>query len=146
MTSLVLGAAGLFVLRSDMDAPMAGFILTFALDLSSQIFWLLDRVVDLEEHMVSVERIAEGTPPDTVDDHPQPLTESLMNAVLVAHIRPEATGEEGYTVPEDWPQTGEIVCQDLAVRYDSDLPLVLQGVSFTAQVSREYRLQGPRHD
>ena len=43
---------------------MAGFILTFALDLSSQIFWLLDRAVDLEEHMVSVERIAEGTPPE----------------------------------------------------------------------------------
>ncbi|KAG7528989.1 hypothetical protein FFLO_05847 [Filobasidium floriforme] len=110
MTSLVLGASGLFVLRSDMDAPMAGFILTFALDLSSQIFWLLDRVVDLEDHMVSVERIAE-----------------------VAQIRPEATGEEGYTVPEDWPQTGEIVCQDLAARYGSDLPLVLQGVSFTAK-------------
>jgi hypothetical protein len=58
-----------------------------------------------------------------------------MSAMLVAHIRPEATGEEGYTVPQDWPQKGEIVCQKLAVRYASDLPLVLQGVSFTAKVS-----------
>lgn len=72
LTSLILGASGIFVLRSDMDAPMAGFILTFALDLSSQIFWLLDRVVDLEEHMVSVERIAEGTPPDTLTIIPSP--------------------------------------------------------------------------
>jgi ABC-type multidrug transport system fused ATPase/permease subunit len=62
-----------------------------------------------------------------------------MSAVLVAHIRPEATGEESYTVPEDWPQTGEIECQNLAVRYASDLPLVLQGVSFIAKVSEQYR-------
>jgi hypothetical protein len=62
MTSLILGASGLFLLRSDLDAAMAGFLLTFALDLSSQIFWLLDRVVNLERHMVSVERIAEGMP------------------------------------------------------------------------------------
>jgi hypothetical protein len=61
-TSLILGASGFFLLGTDLDAPMAGFILTFALDLSSQIFWLLDRVVNLEEQMVSVERIAESKP------------------------------------------------------------------------------------
>jgi hypothetical protein len=61
-TSLVLGGSGFFLLRSNLDAPMAGFILTFALDLSSQIFWLLDRIVNLEEQMVSVERIAESKP------------------------------------------------------------------------------------
>lgn len=58
-----------------------------------------------------------------------------MSAIIVAQIRPEATGEEGHTVPEAWPRTGEIVCQDLTACYASDLPLVLQGVSFTAKVS-----------
>lgn len=59
-TSLILGASGFFLLGSNLSAPAAGFVLTFALDLSGQIFWLLDRVVNFEEQMVSVERIAES--------------------------------------------------------------------------------------
>ena len=59
-TSLILGASGFFLLGSKLSAPAAGFVLTFALDLSGQIFWLLDRVVNFEEQMVSVERIAES--------------------------------------------------------------------------------------
>lgn len=53
----------------------------------------------------------------------------------VTNIPPEAQGEEDFSVPEDWPHAGEIVCEQLAVRYASDLPLVLQGVSFAAKVS-----------
>ena len=60
LTSLVLVASGFFLLSTNYDASTAGFVLTFALDLSSQMFWLLDRFVNLEEHMVAVERIAEG--------------------------------------------------------------------------------------
>ena len=32
--------------------------------------------------------------------------------------------------PEDWPSEGEVVVEDLSLRYRPDLPRVLDGVSF----------------
>jgi hypothetical protein len=61
ISSLLLGATGLFLLSSNLSASTAGFTLAFAVDLSLQLFWLLDRIVNLEEQMVSVERMNEST-------------------------------------------------------------------------------------
>jgi hypothetical protein len=60
ITSLLLGTTGFFLLGSNLSASTAGFTLAFAVDLSMQVFWLLDRVVNLEEQMVSVERMNES--------------------------------------------------------------------------------------
>jgi energy-converting hydrogenase A subunit M len=62
LSSILLGATGLLLLHSDASAARAGFVLSFGLDISLQLFWLLDRVVNFEENMVSVERIAESEP------------------------------------------------------------------------------------
>jgi ABC-type multidrug transport system fused ATPase/permease subunit len=60
------------------------------------------------------------------------LTRSIR---VVAELTPEDEGQEDLQVPADWPRTGTVSVQNLAVRYDPDLPFVLNDVSFSLQVS-----------
>lgn len=107
LSSVILGATGYFLLLSDMTAAQAGFILSFGLDASLQLFWLLEQLVTFEEQMVAVERVAE-----------------------ITQITPEDVGEQDLQISEDWPRSGSVVAKDVYVQYAPDLPTVLHGVSF----------------
>lgn len=45
-------------------------------------------------------------------------------------------------LPNDWPRSGGLVIQDLAVRYASDLPKVLEGVSLEVAPGSKVALVG----
>lgn len=92
-------------LLPDIDAALAGFVLSFGFQFSSAMFTAIRTFADVELSMNSAERIVE---------YIQTPTESLV----------------GDDVPASWPTKGEIVVKDLKARYDENLPLVLKGLSF----------------
>jgi ABC-type multidrug transport system fused ATPase/permease subunit len=97
-------AASVILLRG-IDASLAGFAISFALEYSSVAVELVTRYTNFELDMNSAERIAEYTEMATED-------------------------QSGNSVPASWPSKGEIIMEDLEVSYAPDLPLVLKGLTF----------------
>ncbi|GAB1192358.1 hypothetical protein APSETT444_001549 [Aspergillus pseudonomiae] len=87
------------------DASVAGFALSFALQMSEVVAWVLSEYAELELDFNAVERIVEYT-----------------------QIETEHQG--GMDAPAGWPSKGEIEANDLVVGYARDLPPVLRGLSF----------------
>lgn len=94
-----------FVGIRTLDAPLAGFALSFALDMSRQISWLLSQYADLEVNFNAAERIIEYT---ELEQEPQ----------------------TGVDVPAAWPTKGEVELTDLTVAYAPSLPPVLRNLNF----------------
>ena len=90
---------------SFVDAAMAGFTLSFALDFSGNMLMATRGYAQLELDMNAAERVIEYTKIDTED--------------LGGEIPPAA-----------WPATGDMHVEDLVVGYSDDLPPVLKGVTF----------------
>ncbi|KAL4862342.1 hypothetical protein BDV12DRAFT_207304 [Aspergillus spectabilis] len=94
-----------FVSIRSLDAPLAGFALSFALEMSSNISWLLSRYAQLEIDSNATERIVE-------------------------YIQLEQEPQSGIDVPASWPTRGELEVTDLTVSYAPSLPPVLRNLAF----------------
>ena len=99
------------------SASLAGLALTFSLDFTQSVFWVLRRYADLEMDMNSLERIVEycTVPSETSD---------------------------GIVPPAHWPSRGRVEVSDLVVGYDVDVAPVLQGISFTCEPKSRVGLVG----
>ncbi|KAI5803779.1 hypothetical protein EDC01DRAFT_775254 [Geopyxis carbonaria] len=89
------------------DAPLAGFALSFALNYTLNVVWALRRYANVELDMNSTERIVE---------YAQLPTEPA----------------DGARPPAAWPTEGRVEVSGLRASYAPHLPPVLDGVSFTA--------------
>ncbi|KAL2848407.1 P-loop containing nucleoside triphosphate hydrolase protein [Aspergillus pseudoustus] len=98
----------IFVSIRTLDAPLVGFALSFALQMSESISYLLSEYAQLEIEFNATERIVEYT---KLEKEPQ----------------------TGIEVPAAWPTKGELEVTDLTVAYAPDLPPVLRGLNFTLQ-------------
>ncbi|KAH6990845.1 P-loop containing nucleoside triphosphate hydrolase protein [Ilyonectria sp. MPI-CAGE-AT-0026] len=94
------------ILSPNMDAALAGFTLSFALDFAESILWTIRNYAAMELNMNSTERVVEYTELET---------ESL----------------DGEKPAAAWPSSGTMQVKDLEVAYAPDLPPVLKGISFT---------------
>ncbi|KAH6634154.1 P-loop containing nucleoside triphosphate hydrolase protein [Chaetomium sp. MPI-SDFR-AT-0129] len=103
----------LILLTPGMDAALAGFALSFALEFSSSVMWTIRLYATAELNMNSAERIVEYT-----------------------ELQTESLG--GVSPPAAWPTEGRIEVDDLVVGYASDLPPVLKGLTFN--VNRNERI------
>ncbi|KAG8408938.1 hypothetical protein J3458_019946 [Metarhizium acridum] len=90
---------------SFVNAAMAGFTLSFALDFSGNMLMAIRGYASLELDMNAAERVIEYTEVETED-------------------------LGGEIPPASWPTTGAIEVKDLVVSYADDLPPVLNGISF----------------
>ncbi|KAJ1392542.1 P-loop containing nucleoside triphosphate hydrolase [Sesbania bispinosa] len=91
------------------DPGIAGLAVTYGLNLNMIQAWMIWSLCNLENKIISVERIVQYTcipsePPLVVDEN-----------------RPDPS----------WPSYGEIDIQDMQVRYAPHLPLVLRGITCT---------------
>ncbi|KPM40692.1 ATP-dependent bile acid permease [Neonectria ditissima] len=93
------------ILSPSMDAALAGFTLSFALDFADSILWTIRNYAGMELNMNSTERVVEYTELET---------ESL----------------EGDKPPAAWPSSGTMEVNDLEVAYAPDLQPVLRGITF----------------
>jgi ABC-type multidrug transport system fused ATPase/permease subunit len=116
--SLVGGFFATFVaimilLINGIDAALAGFALSFALEYGSAVIWSVRFYTNIELDMNAAERIIE---------YANLPTESL----------------DGADPPAAWPSEGCLEVNDLIVGYAPDLPPVLKGLTF--RVERNERI------
>uniref|UniRef100_A0A1J3J3N2 ABC-type xenobiotic transporter n=1 Tax=Noccaea caerulescens TaxID=107243 RepID=A0A1J3J3N2_NOCCA len=91
------------------DPSLAGLAVTYGLSLNTMQAWLIWTLCNLENKIISVERILQYA---SVSSEPPLVIESN---------RPE----------QSWPSRGEVDIRDLQVRYAPHMPLVLRGITCT---------------
>ncbi|GAA5944109.1 uncharacterized protein JCM15063_005316 [Sporobolomyces koalae] len=120
LSAVVVALTAYVLIQADgkIDAAAAGFCLTFALNISNDLLFLVRRYTQLELSLVAVERIREY---------------SLIEQEAPEIIEPRP--------PAHWPQ-GEIVVKNLHIRYAPELPDVLHDLSFTIKKGERIGLVG----
>ncbi|KAF5027574.1 hypothetical protein F66182_316 [Fusarium sp. NRRL 66182] len=100
---------GIIVIVSPgMDAALAGFTLSFAMEFAETILWTIRNYANMELNMNSTERVVEYTELET-----EPLDGEKPSAA--------------------WPTSGTMEIDNLEVSYAPGLPPVLKGISFDVQ-------------
>ena len=109
--------AALIVTIGSIDASLAGFALSFALDYSVALVWALRQYANVELDMNAAERIVE-----------------------YSNITIES--QEGDPAPAAWPTEGRLEVSDLVCGYAADLPPVLKGLSFSVKRNQRVGVVG----
>ncbi|KAG2439872.1 hypothetical protein HYH02_010502 [Chlamydomonas schloesseri] len=120
---VVLTLCGVLVVQASIDPGMAGLALVYALDLTRFLKHGTNMASKSEADFNSVERIAQYLEPET-------------------EARPDTPPEVAAKMPQDWPEHGQVVVQDLQLRYRPEMPLVLRGISFTVEAGEKVGLVG----
>lgn len=94
---------------SVVDPSLAGLVATYGLNLNVLQAWVIWNLCNVENKMISVERILQ-------------FTNVPSEAPLVI--------EDSRPTPE-WPYEGKIELQDLSIRYAPSLPVILKGITCT---------------
>lgn len=109
--------AALIVSLKGIDASLAGFVLSFSLELSDSIIWALREYTNVELNFNAVERVIE-----------------------YSNLPIEDQG--GEDVPAAWPTKGEIDVRNLVISYARDLPPVLKNLTFTVNTNERVGVVG----
>ncbi|KAL8872729.1 MAG: hypothetical protein Q9174_001684 [Haloplaca sp. 1 TL-2023] len=97
--------AAFAVYSPSVSASLAGLALSFSLDFTDSVFWVLRRFADVEMNMNSLERVSE-----------------------FCALPTEPTS--GKIPPPEWPEEGAIDVENLSVAYAPDTAPALRNVSF----------------
>ncbi|XP_039950445.1 multidrug resistance-associated protein 1 isoform X2 [Bactrocera tryoni] len=106
---IILFAALFAVLNGQSNAGLVGLSVSYSLQVTQTLNWLVRMSSDIETNIVAVERIKEYG--ETKQEAPWEL--------------------ENSKVPRDWPVEGQVVFENFKVRYREGLDLVLRGINFT---------------
>jgi len=109
--------AALIVSLRGIDASLAGFVLSFSLELSESVIWALRQYANVELDFNAIERVVE-----------------------YSNLQIEDQG--GDEPPAAWPTRGEIEVDDLVVTYAPDLPPVLKNLTFTVKANERIGVIG----
>ncbi|CCL99693.1 uncharacterized protein FIBRA_01714 [Fibroporia radiculosa] len=94
------------LITTGVDAGLVGFVLSYALNTTGSLNWLVRSASEVEQNIVSVERI-----------------------LHYIELQPEAPAEVLGVVPESWPSKGEIEFRQYCARYRPELDLALRDIS-----------------
>lgn len=106
------------IVFSDIDASLAGFALSFALQYSSAIVWAARNYANVELSMNAIERVSEYSNIPIEDQ------------------------DSSIDVPAAWPAEGRLQVSNLVAGYAPDLPPVLKGLSFTVEKNQRIGVVG----
>lgn len=109
--------AALIVSLKGIDASLAGFVLSFSLELSESVIWALRQYANVELDFNAIERVIE-----------------------YSNLPIEDQG--GEDAPAAWPTKGEIEVDQLDISYASDLPPVLKNLTFTINANERVGVVG----
>ncbi|KAK3836760.1 MAG: hypothetical protein J3R72DRAFT_200095 [Linnemannia gamsii] len=117
---IVFAAAALAVLNADtLDPSLVGLALTYALSMVTFINALVRTFSEVQNQMVSVERVIEYSEKPT-----------------------EAPTVTGVHIPENWPQQGRVVFKNYSARYREGLDLVVKDISFSVAPAEKVGIVG----
>ena len=109
--------SALVVFVPGITASLAGFALSFALQFNSAVSFALRQYANIELSMNATERVDE-------------------------YSKIEIENQGGVDAPAAWPTEGRIEVKDLVVAYASDLPAVLNGLSFNVEKNQRVGVVG----
>lgn len=118
---IILFAALLAVLSHDtLDPGMVGLSVSYALQITQTLNWLVRMTSEVETNIVAVERIKEYA--ETAQEAPWELPNE--------------------NIPKDWPQKGQVEFKHFDVRYREGLDLVLRNLSFNVNGTEKVGIVG----
>ncbi|XP_019701146.1 multidrug resistance-associated protein 1 isoform X1 [Harpegnathos saltator] len=122
--NLIIFFAALFAVlgrdSQDMSAGIVGLSVSYALQITQTLNWLVRMTSDVETNIVAVERIKE-----------------------YGETTQEASWKNSeYTPPKEWPSNGRVDFRNFKVRYREGLDLVLHGISFSVLGSEKIGIVG----
>ncbi|XP_014250122.1 multidrug resistance-associated protein 1 isoform X2 [Cimex lectularius] len=106
--------------RDTLNAGLVGLSVSYALQITQTLNWLVRMTADVETNIVAVERIKEYG--DTTQEAPWEVTPNIVGP--------------------NWPTNGVIEFHDFKVRYREGLDLVLKGLSFKINGSEKVGIIG----
>uniref|UniRef100_A0A2M4AR42 Putative abc transporter c family member n=2 Tax=Anopheles triannulatus TaxID=58253 RepID=A0A2M4AR42_9DIPT len=120
--NLIILFAALFAVlgRESMNAGLVGLSVSYALQITQTLNWLVRMTSDVETNIVAVERIKE------YGETKQEAAWELPNS----------------TLPREWPEHGRVEFKDFQVRYREGLELVLRGISFVVEGGEKVGIVG----
>jgi ABC-type multidrug transport system fused ATPase/permease subunit len=124
---------------SDSDsnfASLAGLSLTYAISVTGLLNWCVRSFAQLEASMNACERVLYYTE-EIPQEAPWTSKELEAHVASMKSLPPSdasafavaAKGGKADTIPSQWPENGSINLKNLKMRYRSDTPLVLKGLS-----------------
>ncbi|KAF9430037.1 hypothetical protein BGZ94_008563 [Podila epigama] len=119
--SLIVLAAAMFAVmsRNTLSASITGMSLSYALNITQDITWMVRCYCELQNNLVSVERVKE-----------------------YSEKNPEAPNETTVNLPENWPSQGHIEFKNYSTRYREGMDLVIRNVSFEVQPGEKVGIVG----
>jgi len=98
--------------RDSLSPGLVGLALSMVANITQSLNWVVRMYTELEENIVSVERVKQY---DVPENHERPIRISEMSP------------------PKGWPDKGHLLIKDLTVRYRKELDCVLKGVNLEIQ-------------
>lgn len=120
--NLLIFFAALFAVlsRDTVEPGMVGLSVSYALQITQTLNWLVRMTSEVETNIVAVERIKE-----------------------YAETKQEAPWDNpNVTVPLNWPDRGQVQFKDFDVRYRENLDLVLRKLTFTVSGTEKVGIVG----
>ncbi|KAK3523187.1 hypothetical protein QTP86_021720 [Hemibagrus guttatus] len=119
--NLVVFFSALFAVisRDSLDSGLVGLSISYALNVTQTLNWLVRMTSELETNIVAVERVSEYT-----------------------KINNEAPWITDKCPPKDWPTLGKIRFEDYKVRYRPELELVLHGITCNIEDTEKIGIVG----
>ncbi|KAF8548045.1 P-loop containing nucleoside triphosphate hydrolase protein [Imleria badia] len=121
---IILGTAFLAVAAvatSNVDAGLVGMVLSYALSTTGALNWLVRSASEVEQNVVSVERITHYAN-DLPSEAPRELPDNKP--------------------PTGWPGAGEVEFREYSMRYRPELDLVLKEISLTIKPKEKTGIVG----
>ncbi|KAI5103035.1 canalicular multispecific organic anion transporter 2 isoform X3, partial [Silurus meridionalis] len=117
---IVLFAALFAVIRKDsLNEGLVGLSITYALQVTMSLNWMVRMTSELESNIVAVERVKE-----------------------YSETPPEAPWEVDKKPPSDWPPEGKVEFNNYSVRYREGLDLVLKNISLQVKGGEKIGIVG----
>ncbi|KAK9963932.1 hypothetical protein ABG768_005147 [Culter alburnus] len=119
--NLVVFFSALFAVisRDSLNSGLVGLSISYALNVTQTLNWLVRMTSELETNIVAVERVNE-------------YTEIKNEAPWVTSNRP----------PDDWPSAGNIRFENYKVRYRPELELILHGITCDIESTEKIGIVG----
>lgn len=106
--NIIILFVALFAVLTNHNAGLVGLSISYALQLTESIKWMVRITSDVETNIVAVERIKEYS--ETKQEAPWENSNSVL--------------------PRNWPDSGSVSFKDYKLRYRDGLDLVLKGITF----------------